>query len=149
MVEEVEEPIVADKAKTTISDVPKILKEQVSKRIGQILKQRIPKVGIQVEAAQPTEKNDAAKSGDDFCVESSGTLYNLWSGTVLINKDTLESWGKRIREVELETEKGRITICKAYPVANLALQVIQVPSKIKASLCIEDGAYVKVRPIQN
>ena len=149
VVEEVEEPIVVDKPKTAINDVPRILKEQVSKRIGQILKRRIPKLGIQVETAEPTERTDVAKPGDDFCVESSGTLFNQWSGTVLINKDTLESWGKKIREVELETEKGRIIICKAHPVAGLALQVIQVPSKIKASLCIQDGAYVKVRPIQN
>jgi hypothetical protein len=149
VVEEVEEPIVADKPKTAISDVPRILKEQVSKRIGQILKPRIPKLGMQVETTLPLGKTDVAKTGDVFCVESSGTLYNQWSGTVLINKDTLESWGKKIKEVELETENGRITICKAHPVAGLALQVIQVPAKIKSSLCIEDGARVKVKPIQN
>jgi hypothetical protein len=149
VVEEVEEPTVTDKPKTAINDVPKIFKEQVSKRIGQILKQRIPKLGIQVKTAQPTERTDVAKPGEDFCVEGSGTLFNQWSGTVLINKDTLESWGKKIKEVELETQKGRITICKVHPVAGLALQVIQVPAKIKMILCIDDGARVKVKPIQN
>jgi F0F1-type ATP synthase epsilon subunit len=66
---------------------------------------------------------------------------------VLVNKDILESWGKKVREVELQTKKGRITICKAHPVSNLTPEIIQIPSKIKASLRIEDGAHVKVKPI--
>ncbi len=64
-----------------------------------------------------------------------------------MNKETLGSWGKKIREVELETKNGRVTICKAFGIHELSLTTIQVPTKIKATLHIEDGAYVKVRPL--
>ena len=148
VVEEVEENVVEEKTKTTVDDTPNFIKEQITKKIGQILKLRIPKLGAKVEATEPVEKTSLRTSTDDLRVESPGTLYNQWSGTVIINKDTLESWGKKVKEVELQTKKGRVTICRAHPVPNLAPDAIQVPSKIKTSLRIEDGAYVKVKPIQ-
>ena len=148
VVEEAEENVVEEKTKAAVDDIPNLIKEQITKKIGQILKLRIPKLGAKVEGIEPAEKTSLRTSTDDLRVESPGTLYNQWSGTVIINKDTLESWGEKVKEVELQTEKGRITICKAHPVPNLAPEVIQVPSKVKASLRIEDGAYVKVKPIQ-
>jgi hypothetical protein len=147
-VEKIEEPPMEDKRKLGLNEVPKMIVKQVTKNFGKILKQRIPRLGVQVEAAEPTEKTFSESSGDnEFCVESAGTLYNLWSGTVVMSKETLESLGKKIKEVELETEKGRITICKAYGVPELFPRAIQVPNKIKATLQIEDGAHIKVKPI--
>jgi hypothetical protein len=147
VVEEVEENVVEEKPKTTIDELAKSIKDQVTKKLDQVLKLRIPKFGAKIEEGEKAGKTVVTKSGD-FRVESPGTLYYQWSGTVLINKDTLESWGKKVKEVELQTKKGRITICKVHPVSNLTPEVIEVPSKIKASLRIEDGANVKVKPIQ-
>jgi hypothetical protein len=151
VVREVEEKVVEEKKKTTIDDVPKVIKEQVAKKVGQvgqILKLRIQKFGAKVEASMPEEKTAVTVVGGDFCVEGAGALYNHWSGTVIVDEEIVESWGKKIKEVELLTEKGRITICKVHPVPNLAPSVIQVPDKIKASLRIQDGAHIKVKPIQ-
>jgi hypothetical protein len=148
VMEEIEENIVTEKPKPLVNTKPNIIREQVAKKIGRILQLRIPKPGIKTESAEPAEERAIIMSEGDFRVESPGTLYNQWSNTVLINKDTLESWGKKIKEVELQTEKRRVTICKAYPVPDITPRAIQVPDKIKASLRIEDGAYVKVTPIQ-
>lgn len=148
VVEEVDDKSVAEDEPEAITDEPpKLAMEQV-KKIGRILKLRVPKFGSKAELPEVAEKKARSTSGYNFIVESPGTLYNQWSGTVVISKETLESWGKKVKEVELLTKKGRITICKTHPVQNLPPDVIQVPSKIKASLRIEDGACIKVKPIE-
>ncbi len=149
VVEEVDdEGIVEYEPETVIEEPPKLVAEQFKKMIGHIRKLHVPKFSLKSESEEVSEKYEKSTSGNNFQVESPGTLYNQWSGTVLISKDILESWGKKVKEVELLTKKGRITICKAHPAQNQAPNVIQVPSKIKASLLIEDGAYVKVKPIE-
>ncbi len=149
VVEEVDaEGMVEDEPETIIEEPPKLVAEQLKKIIGHIRKLRVPKFGLKSESEEVSEKKGKSTSDYNFQVESPGTLYNQWSGTVLISKDILESWGKKVKEVELLTKKGRITICKAHPAQNQAPNVIQVPSKIKASLRIEDGACVKVKPIE-
>ena len=95
---------------------------------------------------KPAEKPVMKRSDDDFCVESPGILYNQWTGTVLISKETLQSWGKKVKEVELQTHKGKKITCKVYASPDLAPRVIQVPSKIKADLEIDNGVYVRVKP---
>jgi hypothetical protein len=148
-VEKIEEAPEEENHKFSVDAMPRMIKEQVTKRFAQILRQRIPrKLGVQVEATEPAEETATVNSGGaDFCVESAGTLYNLWSGTVILNKETLESFGKKIKEVELETKKGRVMVCKAYGVSELAPHAIQVPTKIQTTLHIEEGAHVKVKPL--
>jgi hypothetical protein len=148
VVEEIEETAIEHKPKVAIDNVSKLIKEQVAKKFGQILKHRIPKLDVQVETTDSTEKMDWESSEDDFCVESPGALYNQWSGTVIVNKETLKSLGRKGKEVELETEEGKKTVCRAYGVLELPPRAIQVPSKIKAALHVEDGAHVKVRPVE-
>jgi hypothetical protein len=129
--------------KTIIVEEPKIITEQVEKKVEPSLKQQAHK---DVEPAKPAEEPTAKKSDDDFCVESPGALYNQWSGTVLISKETLELWGKKVKEVEVQTHKGKKTTCKVYAVPDLPPRVIQIPSKIKADLEIDNGSYVRVKP---
>lgn len=148
VVEEVEDNASEDHQENTTEPAPNQIKDQVSKKIGQILKLRIPKFRARTEDAEATKAMAVVISDREFRVESPGRLYNQWSGTVVINKDVLESWGKKVREVELQTEKGRITICKAHPAKDLDPQVIQVPDKVKWTLRVEDGADIIVRPAQ-
>jgi hypothetical protein len=148
VIEEVEDKASEAQQENTGETAPNRIKDQVTKRIGQILKLRIPKFRVRTEDAETTNETAATPSDREFRVESPGRLYNQWSGTVFINKDVLESWEKKIREVELETEKGRITICKAHPAKDLDPQVIQIPDKVKWTLRVEDGADIIVRPAQ-
>ena len=157
-VEEIEETTVEDKPKTFGINLPKMPKialpklsnEGVTRRIGQIrtLKLRIRNpLEKQVEASEPSQQTAADTSNNDFRVESAGALYNHWSGTVLICKQTVDSWGGKVKEVELQTEKGRVTVCKIHTVSDLSPLVVQVPTKVKFILNIEDGANIKIRPV--
>ncbi len=148
VMEEVEDKAPEDQQEKTTEAAPNRIKDQVTKKIGQMLKLRIPKFRASTEDAETTKETPLVISDREFRVESPGKLYNQWSGTVVINKDVLESWGNKTREVELQTEKGRITICKAHPAKDLDPQVIQVPDKIKWTLRVEDGADIIVRPAQ-
>jgi len=154
VIEEIKEPVVEHKPKTIIDNLPKmsnIIKEQVTKRIGQakVLTQRILKPLEQFKPAKSPGKPPVERSeNDNFCVGSPSTLYNHRSGTVLVNKQRLDSWGMKVKEVELQTENGRVTICRAHGISDLPPQVVQVPSKIKSILNIEDGSHIRVKPIK-
>jgi hypothetical protein len=158
--EEIEENTIEDKPKTFGINLPRMPKiampklsnERVTRRIGQIrtLKLRIRNpLEKQVEDSEPSEQKSAGTSNNDFRVETAGALYNHWSGTVLISKQTVDSWGGKIKEVELQTEKGRVTVCKIHTVSDLPPLVVQVPTKVKFILNIEDGANIKIRPLAN
>lgn len=99
-----------------------------------------------VEPEKPVEKT-VARPDNDFCVQSPGMLYDQWSGTVLLSKETLQSLGKKVKEVEVQTCEGKRMKCKVYAVPDLALRVIQIPSKLKADLEVNDGAYVRVKSV--
>ena len=73
-------------------------------------------------------------------------LYAQWSSTVLMNRETLQQLGRKVKEVEVQTHKGKKITCKVYGV-ELPPRVIQIPSKIKANLDIENGSYVRVKPV--
>jgi hypothetical protein len=99
-----------------------------------------------VEPERPTAKPIAKKSEGNFIVESPGHLYNQWSSTVLINKETLESFGKKVKEVYVQTQEGIRVKCKVHAISDIGPRTIQIPNKVKADLEIENGAYVKVTP---
>lgn len=87
------------------------------------------------------------RSSDEFIVENAGTLYAQWSGTVLMDKETVEVWGKKVKELELITATGKKTKCKVQPIADARAGTVQVPAKLQANLGIAKGARVKIRAI--
>ena len=64
-----------------------------------------------------------------------------------MNRETLQLLGRKVKEVEVQTHKGKKARCKVYAVLDMAPRVIQIPSKIKANLDIENGSYVRVKPV--
>lgn len=59
-------------------------------------------------------------------------LYAPWSSTVLMNRETLQQLGKKVKEVEVQTHKGKKTRCKVYAVPDIASRVIQIPTQDKS-----------------
>jgi hypothetical protein len=94
------------------------------------------------------DESNERTSNNDFHVESPGMLYARWSGTVLIRKETLDGWGD-VREVDIETERGKIMTCKVYAVEDLEKGVIHVPDKMQLKLGVKKGSIVKVKPAVN
>ena len=141
------EPNVAEQAETavtveevTLTETPRELKVEPEKKVEPTFKQ-------QTQKPHEPEKPTLEKSDDDFCVESPGMLYAQWSSTVLMNRETLQQLGKKVKEVEVQTHKGKKTRCKVYAVPDMAPRVIQIPTKIKADLNIENGCFVRVKPV--
>lgn len=64
-----------------------------------------------------------------------------------MNRETLQLLGRKVKEVEVQTHKGKKTRCKVYAVPDMAPRVIQIPTKIKADLNIENGCFVRVKPV--
>jgi hypothetical protein len=91
------------------------------------------------------EKSFTEASSNDFTIESPGMLYAHWSSTVMIRKETLYNWGK-VKEVDIETGKGKRMTCKAYPIDDLEIGVIQVPDKMQLKLGVEKGCTSKSSP---
>ncbi len=89
----------------------------------------------------------APRSSDEFLVENAGMLYAQWSGTVLMDKETVEGWGKKVKEIELITVTGKKAKCKVQPTADARAGTVQVPAKLQANLGIAKGARVKIRAI--
>jgi hypothetical protein len=139
VVEEVEGTIIMEKSKA----IPKASK----KKNEPVLEHQLPKSVKKNETKVTMEKVALEKLDDGFCVESPGLLYSQWSSTVLISKETLESWGRKVKEVELRTLKGKKTRCKVYAVPDMAPEGVQVPAKIKAYLEIDNGSRVTVKPV--
>ena len=141
------EPNVAEQGETTVTfeevtltETPRELKVEPEKKVELTFKQ-------QTQKPHEPEKPTLEKSDDDFCVESPGILYNQWSSTVRMNRETLQLLGRKVKEVEVQTHKGKKARCKVYAVLDMAPRVIQIPSKIKANLDIENGSYVRVKPV--
>jgi hypothetical protein len=139
VVEEVEGTIVMYK--------PKAIPKASKKKNEPALEHQLPKSVKKNETKITIEKAALEKLDDDFFVESPGMLYSQWSSTVLISKETLESWGRKVKEVELRTRKGKKTRCKAYAVPGMAPEAVQVPAKIMAYLEIDNGSRVTVKPV--
>jgi hypothetical protein len=140
--EELPESETTEQATEDIVDKPHIISEQPEKEAEASL-QQMPEP---IEPEKPIEKT-TVNSDDNFCVQSPGVLYDQWSGTVLISKETLQLLGKKFKEVEVRTLNGNRMTCKVYVIPDLAPQVIQIPSKLKADLGINDGDYIRVKPI--
>ena len=141
----------AEKAETTVtfeavtaSEQPKEGKLEPMKKVELSLRQRMrkhfePKTSV---------KTQTQISSDDFRVEDfSGILYAQWSSTVLMNRETIQLLGKNIKEVEIQTHKGKKTRCKVYGVPDVASGAIQVPGKIKKDLEIDNGSFVRVKTV--
>jgi len=94
-----------------------------------------------------TERLTPEPSGDQFVVENLGMLYASWSDTVRIDRETLSGWGRKIKEVEIETADGKRTRCKVKPREDSKKGIIQIPDKMQLSLEIMKGEHVKVKPI--
>ena len=136
--EQVETTVTVEEA--TLTETPKQPRVEPQKKVETSLK---PQTQKPHEAEKPAMK----RSDDDFCVENPGMLYAQWSSTVLMNSETLQLLGRKVKEVEVQTHKGKKARCKVYAVLDMAPRVIQIPSKIKANLDIENGSYVRVKPV--
>ena len=147
VVEEVAGTLLMDKPKKleTVSDGKKATSSPKSR--GRSRRNDLFKRIKSIRPEKPAEEPVVERSDDDFFVESPGMMYGQWSGTVIVGKDTLESWGKKVKEVEVQTHTGRKTRCKVYAVSDLAPRVVQVPSRIKAELGIGNGEYVRLKPV--
>lgn len=99
--------------------------------------------------SEPSEANGSITpmANDVFVVENAGMLYAQWSTTVLINKETLQTLGKKVKEVEVETETGKRTKLKIHPVEEVKSKTIMVPDKVQLILGVKKGSIVKVKPI--
>jgi hypothetical protein len=142
---------VAEKVETTITveevvvtEPPKVVRVEPQKKVEPSFKQQMHK---HFEPEKPAEKPALKRADDDFCVENPGMLYAQWSSTVLMNRETLQLLGKNVKEVEVQTHKGKKARCKVYAVPGMAPRVIQIPSKIKADLEIDNGCFVRVKPV--
>jgi hypothetical protein len=142
--EELIESEPTEQAEEDIVDKPQMILEQPEKEAEASL-QQMPEP---LELEKPIEKA-VVRSDDDFCVQSSGMLYNQWTGTVLLSKEALQSLGKKVKEVEVQTCNGKKMICKVYVVPNLTPRVIQIPSKLKADLGVDDGDYVRMKSVRS
>ena len=127
---------------TVAVDEPSVIPEQVEDVFLSDKQHTIEILELEKQSKKPVSELDG-----DFTVESTGALYDQWYGTVLIGKETLQSWGKTVKDVEIQTHKGNKTTCKVYGLPNLGLRVVQIPTKIKADLGIHDGSGVRVKPL--
>ncbi len=107
---------------------------------------------LTMEALKPVERQKPAQipirqtAVDEFVVETPGHMYNQWSGTVLISKETLEALGKKVKEVYVTTGAGISVKCRVYVTSDIGQRIIQIPDRLKADLVVEDGDYVRVTP---
>jgi hypothetical protein len=129
----------------TVTEPLKTLRFEPEKKVEPSLRQQIRK---HFEPEKPAEKSTQKSSDDDFCVENQGVLCAQWSSTVLMNRETLQLLGKNVKEVEVQTHRGKKTRCKVYAVPDMKPRAIQIPSKIKADLEIDNGYFVRVKPVQ-
>ncbi len=99
-----------------------------------------------IEPEKAIAKPVVRRADDEFVVETPGHMYNQWSSTVLLNKEMLESLGKNVKEVYVQTRDGLRVKCKVYTIPEIRSRAIQIPDKLKTDLEITDGDYVKVTP---
>ena len=101
------------------------------------------------EIEEPSETNGSITpmADDEFVVENAGILYSQWSTTVLMNKETLQILGKKVKEVEVETETGKKMKLKIHPVEEAGSKTIMVPDKVQLILGVKKGHVVKLKPI--
>lgn len=100
-----------------------------------------------MEFESKTDPIPAEFSGNHFVVENLGILYASWRGTVCINKETLSSWGGKIKEVDIETDAGKEMRCKVMPSEDSRKGIILIPDKMQLNLEIKKGELVRVKPI--
>lgn len=107
-----------------------------------LLKSLGPRIATEPLANKP--------SGNQLVVENLGMPYFFWSNTVRIDRETLLSLGKTIREVEIETENGKNTLwilCRVTPMEGSKKGVIQISNKMQRALKIRKGDLVRVKPV--
>jgi hypothetical protein len=145
------EPTVAETVEgQVIVDETEIEMAEAEAEVEEEEKEEEPTLNLEVlkpvEPEKPTPKPAAKKTDDDFIVETPGHLYNQWSGTVLINKETLESFGKKVKEVYVQTHDGIRVKCKVCGIQDMGFRAIQIPNKVKVDLEVDNGDRVKVTP---
>ena len=127
-------------------DTPYVVETRTS-----IVKPKQETVQVTVEEDEEPQAEtiytSAKTSDDEFTVENAGMVYAQWSSTVLINKESVEQWGKKVKEVEVITSAGKRAKCKVQPVQDAAVGVVQVPEKLQVNLGIKKGAIVKIKPV--
>jgi hypothetical protein len=99
------------------------------------------------EEPAETYKLPTRRPEDEFVVATAGKLFERWSNTVLINRATVEQWGKRWKEIEITTGTGRKAKCKVLPVQEVAEGMIHLPDRLRLNLGIGKGDVVKVKLI--
>jgi len=100
-----------------------------------------------VEPEIETEPLPMEPSGNQFIVENVGMLYASWSDTVIIDRGILSDWGRKIKEVEIETVSGKRMQCKVKPTDGLKRGIVQIPDKMQLNLRIRKGELVTVKPV--
>jgi hypothetical protein len=79
--------------------------------------------------------------------EDAGVLYAQWSGTALISKETLQRWGKKVKEVMISSDKGQRLKLKVQPLEEPENGVVQLPHKVQVNLGVKKGSIVEVKPL--
>jgi hypothetical protein len=130
-------------------EAEKTMEEAVSQiKIKEIEEISKPKIEEIIEPKTKAETAPAEPTKDQFTVDGLGMLYASWSSTVRIHREILSNWGKKIKEVEIETANKKRTRCKVQPMDDDSRKrVIEIPDKIQFALEIKKGDLVKVKPI--
>jgi len=106
------------------------------------------------EVEQEPPKRLTSLPSQQLIVDKFGGLM-VRSDTVQIDSEILQRWGalletKEIREVEIETFRGKTTRCKAKVISDKKLEgrgLIRIPEKMCDSIEVKRGELVRVKPV--
>jgi len=104
-------------------------------------------VEVETKPSEALTKPPVKASDNCFIVEDAGVLYSQWSGTVLISKETLQRWGKKVKEAVVESDNGDWIRLKVHALEELENGVVQLPLKVQANIGAHKGSVVKVKPL--
>jgi predicted regulator of Ras-like GTPase activity (Roadblock/LC7/MglB family) len=118
------------------------------------------KIEAETDEAQEAEEAETAASevtelpSQQFIVDKFGGLM-VRSDSVQVDFEILDRWAsmlnvKEIRELDVETFKGKTTRCKAKVISDEKLQgrgIIRIPEKTCDALELKRGELVRVKPV--
>jgi predicted regulator of Ras-like GTPase activity (Roadblock/LC7/MglB family) len=138
-VEEVESPTPLEEA-TKTSEVEEI--------------QETPETENEAELELESPKKVTNLPSQQLIVDKFGGLM-VRSDTIQIDYEVLQRWGslldvKDIREVDIETFKGKTSRCKAKVISDPKLEgrgLIRIPEKMCDTLEVKRGELVRVKPV--
>lgn len=119
----------------------KTLEEDVKKVFEETAVEEKPEYEAEFQPAFASKPSE-----NQFIVENLGMLYAMWTSTVRIPKEILSNWGKKVKEVEVETVDGKKAFCKVASMESSKGNIIEVPDKVQHTLGIKRGDVLKVKP---